>query len=157
MPVSIRHLAPLGLVAAAAAATGAVVVAATAYTRGGSNPGEPRSRATSGVSRPADAGELPATARAALERGNDAYRASQYLVAAREYTAASRAAPAHAAPYFGILMTAQRLGDGPLADSATMMIGRLSGEDAAVHPGGRAPVASHRSSRAPEGAAPAPH
>jgi hypothetical protein len=83
------------------------------------------------------AGALSGKARDALARGNDAFRAARYAAALTDYRAASREAPQSAAPYFGILMAAQKLGDKTLADSASVMIRKLSGEAPdGIHPAG---------------------
>jgi hypothetical protein len=76
---------------------------------------------------------LPPKAQAALDAGNTEYRAARYDAALAQYTIASRESPTSAAPYYGILMAAQKLGNQPLADSASLMIRRLSGEEGEVH------------------------
>jgi hypothetical protein len=58
----------------------------------------------------------------ALEEGNAAYRARRWDVALARYRAAAQASPRSAAPYFGILMAARKLGNAPLADSARAAI-----------------------------------
>jgi Flp pilus assembly protein TadD len=85
-------------------------------------------------------GALPAAAQAALAAGNEAYRAGRFDDALTEYNKAVAAAPASAAPYYGVLMVAQKTGNPALADSASSMIRKLSGEEASVHSG--APAAS---------------
>lgn len=70
---------------------------------------------------------------ATLDSGNVAFRAGNYPNALAFYSAASRLAPQSAAPYYGVMMVAQRIGDPALADSATRMIKLLSGEEAAGH------------------------
>lgn len=79
--------------------------------------------------------ELPAKAQAALAAGNEAYRAGKFAEALTEYNKAVAEAPGSAAPYYGVLMTAQQTGNKPLADSASAMIRKLSGEEASVHTG----------------------
>jgi hypothetical protein len=86
---------------------------------------------------------LPASAQAALSAGNDAYRAGRFDDALAEYNKAAVAAPTSAAPYYGVLMAAQKVGNKPLADSASAMIKKLSGEDASIHMGGTAPANPH--------------
>jgi hypothetical protein len=79
----------------------------------------------------ADAG-LGATARAALDSGNAAFRAKNYKVALRYYRTAAESAPAHAAPWFGIFMIAQATGNTALADSATAEVRRRTVDPAEV-------------------------
>ena len=70
---------------------------------------------------------LPTPAREGLDRGNAAFRRQDYAAAMRDYRAAAAAAPASAAPYFGVYMVAQKTGNPALADSAMRDIRRLSG------------------------------
>ena len=70
---------------------------------------------------------VPPPAREALDRGNAAFRRQDYTAAMRDYRAAAAAAPASAAPYFGVYMVAQKIGNPALADSAMRDIRRLSG------------------------------
>ena len=65
---------------------------------------------------------LSDAARAALDSGNVAFRAGRYQAALASYRHASSAAPASAAPFFGIYMAAQKLGNRALADSANAEI-----------------------------------
>jgi Flp pilus assembly protein TadD len=81
----------------------------------------------------ASASDLPASAQAALAAGNEAFRAARYDDALTEYNKAVLEAPTNAAPYYGVLMTAQKTGNTSLADSASAMIKKLSGEDASIH------------------------
>lgn len=81
----------------------------------------------------APSADLPEAAQSALAKGNDEYRAGRFEEALAQYTIATREAPAHAAPYYGVLMAAQKLGNRNLADSASAMIKQLSGEDGSVH------------------------
>lgn len=71
---------------------------------------------------------LPASARGALDQGNQAFRAGHYDVALASYRNAAKAAPGDAAPYFGVLMVAQKLGNKALADSASQAIAARNGE-----------------------------
>ena len=86
---------------------------------------------------------LSASAQAALAAGNDAYRAGRFDDALTEYNKAAVEAPTSAAPYYGVLMAAQKMGNKALADSASAMIKKLSGEDASIHMGGTAPANPH--------------
>ena len=61
---------------------------------------------------------LPPEAKTALDNGNQLYRAKQYKLALEQYRIAAKLAPAHASPYYGIYMAADKLGDKKLADSA---------------------------------------
>ena len=71
---------------------------------------------------------LPASARSALDQGNANYRAGKFQEALDSYRAAAKAAPTEAAPYFGVLMVAQKLGNKPLADSASRAIAERNGD-----------------------------
>lgn len=62
------------------------------------------------------------TMRAALDSGNVAYRAGRFDAALRHYRSAATAAPTAAAPRYGILMAARKLGDTALADSASAAV-----------------------------------
>ncbi|MGH7668130.1 MAG: hypothetical protein ACRENQ_01450 [Gemmatimonadaceae bacterium] len=64
-------------------------------------------------------------ARAALDSGNAQYRANNYAAALKSYRQSSDLAPLNAAPFFGIYMAAEKLGNKALADSATAQIRRL--------------------------------
>ena len=61
---------------------------------------------------------LPPEAKTALDNGNQLYRAKQYKLALEQYRIAAKLAPAHASPYYGIYMAADKLGNKALADSA---------------------------------------
>ncbi len=63
-------------------------------------------------------------ARAALDSGNAQYRAGKFDEALKNYRKASDLAPLNAAPFFGIYMAAEKLGNKPLADSASAEIKR---------------------------------
>ncbi|MHB1861584.1 MAG: hypothetical protein ACYCVL_01325 [Gemmatimonadaceae bacterium] len=65
-------------------------------------------------------------ARAALDSGNTAYRAGKYADALKNYRSASEQAPLNAAPFFGIYMVAEKMGNKKLADSAGAEIRRRS-------------------------------
>ena len=66
-------------------------------------------------------------ARAALDSGNAQYRAGKYDAALVSYRQASSLAPLNAAPFFGIYMAAEKLGNKALADSASAEIKRREG------------------------------
>ncbi len=63
-------------------------------------------------------------ARAALDSGNAQYRAGNYAAALKSYRQSSDLAPLNAAPFFGIYMAADKLGNKALADSASAEIKR---------------------------------
>jgi hypothetical protein len=63
-------------------------------------------------------------ARAALDSGNAQYRAGKYDAALKSYRQSSDLAPLNAAPFFGIYMAAEKLGNKALADSASAEIKR---------------------------------
>lgn len=71
--------------------------------------------------------EVAPLARAALDRGNAAFRRQDYGAAMRDYRAAAAAEPKSAAPYYGVYMVALKVGNKTLADSAMREIQRLSG------------------------------
>jgi tetratricopeptide (TPR) repeat protein len=77
-------------------------------------------------SQSAAGGTLSPEVRAALDRGNEAYRAKRYDEALTAYRDAAAAAPGDAAPYYGIQMAARALGRSALADSAAEKIRVLS-------------------------------
>jgi len=70
---------------------------------------------------------LSDAARAALDLGNTEYRAGRFDQALVAYRDAVKAAPDNAAPYFGIYMTAKKLGNAALADSASGEIASRNG------------------------------
>ena len=71
--------------------------------------------------------EVAPLARAALDRGNAAFRRQDYGAAMRDYRAAAAAEPTSAAPFYGVYMVAKKVGNKTLADSAMREIQRLSG------------------------------
>jgi hypothetical protein len=66
--------------------------------------------------------QLAPAARAALDSGNVAFRAGKYDAALAQYRIAAKAEKTSAAPFFGIYMVAQKLGNKPLADSVMTVI-----------------------------------
>lgn len=70
---------------------------------------------------------LGPAAKAALDRGNALFRKSDYAGALAEYRTASKLAPQHAAPLYGINMVAKATNDTALADSAMREIRLRSG------------------------------
>ena len=71
---------------------------------------------------------LSQAAKDALEAGNVAYRAKQFALAIEKYREAAVAAPAHAAPWFGVYMAASELKNTALADSAMARVKALSAD-----------------------------
>lgn len=67
---------------------------------------------------------LSPDARAALDSGNAQYKAGRYKDALASYRKSSELAPLNAAPFFGIYMAAEKLGNKSLADSASLEIKR---------------------------------
>jgi predicted Zn-dependent protease len=77
------------------------------------------------------AGEaLPPSARSAIDSGNVLLRAGDPANAVVQYRLATTADPQNAAPWYGVMMAAQRLGNAALADSASKMVAKLSGTPA---------------------------
>ena len=70
---------------------------------------------------------LNASAAARLDSGNIAFRLKQFDQAMKFYEAAAKDVPDHAAPWYGIYMVAQAMGNTALADSATRAVARRSG------------------------------
>lgn len=71
--------------------------------------------------------DMPAAARVALDSGNILLRGGDAKGAIAQYTAAANADPGNAAPWYGVMMAAQRAGDQKLADSAAAMVRKTSG------------------------------
>lgn len=65
---------------------------------------------------------LSPEAKEALDNGNTLYRAKEYKLALAQYRLAAKLAPAHASPYYGIYMAADKLGNKKLADSALVQV-----------------------------------
>lgn len=84
--------------------------------------------ATGQVVNPQDA--LSPQARTALDNGNQLFRAKQYTLALEQYRLAVKYAPDHGAPYYGVYMAADKLGDKKLADSAMAAFNAHSGNGA---------------------------
>ena len=90
------------------------------------------------------AGDLTPAARVALDSGNIAFKARNYPEALRLYRAAADAAPAHAAPWFGVYMVAKATSNAALSDSAMKEVKRRTPAPPAaidsamrgLHPGG---------------------
>ncbi len=104
------------------------LVALAACTREASQPKTPLAQAQPAAAAQTVADPLPSAARRALDQGNADYRAGKFEAALASYRAAAKAAPTEAAPYFGVLMVAQKLGNKPLADSASQAIAERNGE-----------------------------
>lgn len=128
-----RHVV---VIAALVVAAGAVAIAFPDLT-GSPEPTPPAATAT-----PAPRGATVAdAARAALDRGNTEFRAGRFDAALAAYRDAAKADTASAAPHFGILMAAGKLGDSTLARSARAEIARRV--DTAAVPGDSAMQAAH--------------
>ncbi len=92
---------------------------------------------------------LPPAALAALDAGNVAYRARQFDAALAKYREAAAAAPAHAAPWFGIYMVANDMKNTVLADSAMTQVKNLAADPAALD--AHAEVSNAKSNPMPSG------
>lgn len=66
-------------------------------------------------------------ARAALDSGNARFREKKYDAALASYRKAADAAPTSPAPWYGVYMAAQALGDQKLADSAMKQVQTRTG------------------------------
>lgn len=75
---------------------------------------------------------IPPAAKAALDAGNEAYRAKRMDDALASYRAAAAAAPSHAAPWFGVYMVAGAMKNTALADSAMARVKALSQDPGAL-------------------------
>ncbi|MCC6242917.1 MAG: hypothetical protein IT353_08750, partial [Gemmatimonadaceae bacterium] len=102
-----------------------------------------------------EASKLPLAALTALEAGNTAYREKRMDEALVQYARASEAAPAHAAPWFGIYMAAVEMKNSTLADSAMRRVKALSADPAALD--AHATVTSPNNGLAGNGALPPGH
>jgi hypothetical protein len=107
---------------------------------------------------PASPPELSGDAKVALDSGNVLFRSGSaldrsqasadakkaYAAALEQYQLAAKRAPKHAAPYFGIYMTAGALGDSALAETALKGIRDRGGEmpPGAMHVGAPPPTAA---------------
>ena len=102
---------------------------------------------------------MPPAARAALDSGNVLLRSGDAKGAVAQYTLAANADPNNAAPWYGVMMAAQRAGDQKLADSAAAMVRAKSGNPqltdsgmAKMHAeGGTALPPGHPSAGMPQG------
>lgn len=106
----------------------ATTIALAACSRQASQPKIPLGQAQQPAAKEQAADPLPPAARGALDQGNQSFRAGKYEEALAAYRAAAKAAPGDAAPYFGVLMAAQKLGNKALADSASRAIAARNGE-----------------------------
>jgi tetratricopeptide (TPR) repeat protein len=97
---------------------------------------------------------LPPAAKAALDSGNTYFKAKKYDAALAQYRAAANLAPANAAPFYGIYMVADKLGNRALADSAMKAFNARASDGAALfndslmkktHTNDQAPPANPRS------------
>lgn len=114
-----RRFAPLAVCAAFALA---------ACSRQASQPKIPLGQAPAAPAAHQASDPLPPNARGPLDKGNQEFRAGNYQAALASYREAAQAAPGEAAPYFGVLMVAQKLGNKALADSASRAIAARNGE-----------------------------
>ena len=99
-----------------------------ACSRQASQPKIPLGQAQAPAATQSPADPLSPAARGALDKGNQSFRAGQYEAALASYREAAKAAPSEAAPYFGVLMVAQKLGNKSLADSASRAIAARNGD-----------------------------
>lgn len=70
---------------------------------------------------------LSPQAKTALDAGNAAFLAKKYDEALKQYRVAAKAAPSDVAPFYGIYMAADKLGQTALRDSASKLIAVESG------------------------------
>lgn len=103
-------------------------IALTACSRQVSQPKVPLGQAQTPPATQLTADPLSPAARGALDKGNQEFRAGKYDAALAAYREAANAAPTEAAPYFGVLMVAQKLGNKALADSASKAIAARDGD-----------------------------
>jgi hypothetical protein len=129
MPGGVRRLAR-------AAAASAALIAASACNRAAEQPPKvPLNASTSGSASSGQANpheQLAPEARVALDSGNVAFRAGKYERALAQYRAAAKAESKSAAPFYGIYMVAQKLGNKGLADSVMAVIRERSGAGTAL-------------------------
>lgn len=83
---------------------------------------------SSGASSP----KLPLAVMAALDSGNSAMRADDYPRAIAQYRAATAGAPDHPAPWFGLYMAAKEANNVALADSAMVVVRRLTADSSVL-------------------------
>jgi hypothetical protein len=94
---------------------------------------------------------LPLAAKAALDAGNEAFRAKRLDDAVASYRAAAAAAPAHAAPWFGLYMAAGATNNVALADSAMARVKALSQDPVALAQHASATVSPSAAASLPPG------
>jgi Flp pilus assembly protein TadD len=80
-------------------------------------------------SSPAESESAPDTLRKLLALGNAAYRSRDFATALRHYDSAVRLSSEEAAPWFGVYMAQQALGNRAAADSALRRAQALAPED----------------------------
>ena len=120
--------------------------------------GEARQAPAAGPGAVSDGGEagaslLPPEAQVHLDSGNAAYRAKDFRAAMAHYRQAARVVPDQPAPWFGVGMAANALGDRAAADSANAQVQRLS---PAMEPGAHPVVPPAADGTTAEGAGAAP-
>ena len=124
-------------------------IAVVACSRAENQPKVPLSATASTAGSPVrDA--LPPEERAALDLGNTRYRAGNYADALTAYRKAAAAAPNDAAPYFGIYMTAKKVGNTALADSANTAIAARNGASLMLSDSSMKELHSTRPASAPD-------
>jgi hypothetical protein len=96
-------------------------------------PKTPLGQAIGGESAAGNRTNLSPEAKLALDRGNSEFRARKYEAALAAYREAARTASGNTAPYYGIYMAAEKLGNRSLADSASRVIQQSSGALPASH------------------------
>lgn len=76
--------------------------------------------------------KLPLPVMAALDSGNNAMRADDYPRAIAQYRLATAGAPEHPAPWFGLYMAAKEAKNTALADSAMLVVRRLTADSSVL-------------------------
>lgn len=76
--------------------------------------------------------KLPLAVKAALDSGNSAMRADDYPRAIAQYRLATAGAPDHPAPWFGLYMAAKEANNLALADSAMLVVRRLTADSSVL-------------------------
>jgi hypothetical protein len=118
MTIPLRHTAPVALLALLGACAGPGQSASLPLGAGGSS-GAPTQK-------------LPLTVMAALDSGNQAMRADDYPRAIAQYRLATAGAPEHPAPWFGLYMAAKEDNNVALADSAMVVVRRLTADSSVL-------------------------
>jgi hypothetical protein len=129
-----------------------VVVASIclAFIAGACDKAKPSGSAEAAVGQAGGSG-IPVAAKNLLDAGNAAYRAKRMSEALADYRAAAVAAPAHAAPWFGIYMVAGAEKNTALADSAMARVKALSQDPVALDQHAKAAATPSLSAALPPG------